>query len=214
MKRTSIDFTPNQKQPKRVKATLDVSGCVEYCARFLSSSQALKAYSSILDEVPFSQGKVRVFGKLFNEPRLTSAHGRVPGSYQYSGKTMEIKELTPTLLSLMDKVGEKVDRCFDFVLVNYYRDGQDYISYHSDDETSIDRTCIASLSLGATRTFRLRDSKDTHLQRDFELSSGDLVVMWADCQDRFQHTITKTSRTVSGRINLTFRILKQKKKVE
>ena len=37
---------------------------------------------------------------------------------------------------------------FDYCLVNLYRDGNDYINFHADNEA---KDVIASISLGATR---------------------------------------------------------------
>jgi alkylated DNA repair dioxygenase AlkB len=77
------------------------------------------------------------------------------------------------------------------------------MGWHRDNEPEIDPGCIASLSFGAARRFKLRHRGDRRVV-DVELGDGSLLLM-IDCQDRWEHALPKTSRPVGGRINLTFR---------
>ncbi len=217
MKRSTLeglkpDTLPLQAKKQRTSTAksseLDTSPYVDVHRGFLSKTEAACYYELLLEQLSFTQGKVRIAGKEMQEPRLTAMVGKKPGVYQYSGKAMAILQVPLAVEALMAKVCESVHKEFDAVLINYYRDGSDYISYHSDDDTSIDRSHIASLSLGATRTFRMRSKTDHKRQKDFELASGDLIVVKGECQNALQHTITKTTKLVSGRINLTFQISK------
>ncbi|ELR12433.1 DNA repair family protein [Acanthamoeba castellanii str. Neff] len=120
---------------------------------------------------------------------------------------MTVHPMTDTLQEITNLVNAKCGRTFDVLLLNFYKDGSDYISLHSDDETSIDRTAIASLSLGASRIFRLKQKGAKGIDRvDFLLESGDLLLMKDKCQDDLKHTVPKSSKVTEGRINLTFRV--------
>lgn len=85
----------------------------------------------------------------------------------------------------------------------YYRDEKDGISWHSDDESYINQNKpIASISLGQTRRFGIRE-KDNHKNKlVYNLKSGDLLIM----PPGYQHTIFKETKDTKPRINLTFRV--------
>ena len=82
------------------------------------------------------------------------------------------------------------------------------MGWHADDEPEMGNS-IGSLSLGATRTFRIRHnvSKQT---RTFLMGHGALIIMAGTMQQFWQHHVPKTTQNVGERINLTFRkILKE-----
>lgn len=110
--------------------------------------------------------------------------------------------------SRADPVEQVTNAQYNFCLVNYYADGRDSISYHSDGERFLGpNPCIASLSLGGSRDFVLRHvdykARDIPVQK-FTLISGDMVVMRGTTQHKWQHSIPKRARA-DGRINITFR---------
>lgn len=100
---------------------------------------------------------------------------------------------------------------FNFALVNYYADGSESISYHSDDERFLGpNPAIASFSFGAKRDFLLRHKewKDNGVPtRKYELGSGDMVLMRGTTQAKWLHSIPKRAGADAGkgRINITFR---------
>ena len=60
------------------------------------------------------------------------------------------------------------------VLVNWYQDGEHYIGWHSDDVSQLDQDApIYTISLGATRTFKIRETKDKNNVTDHELEDSD-----------------------------------------
>jgi alkylated DNA repair dioxygenase AlkB len=98
---------------------------------------------------------------------------------------------------------------FNFALVNYYADGNDSITYHSDDERFLGADpAIASFSFGAKRDFLLKHKtrKDVAV-RKFELGSGDMLLMGGSTQKCWLHSIPKRAGAEAGRgrINITFR---------
>ncbi|KAF1999341.1 DNA repair family protein [Amniculicola lignicola CBS 123094] len=106
---------------------------------------------------------------------------------------------------------------FNFALVNYYADGQDSISYHSDDEKFLGpNPAIASFSLGAKRDFLMKHKPIAPsssapiaepVQLKLTLGSGDMVLMRGKTQANWLHSIPKRAGvdTRMGRINITFR---------
>lgn len=181
--------------------------CILHVPKFFCEVSTFLYFENILREAKPSQGQVKVFGKIFNEPRLTSFHtcdGRK--YYKYSGKNNKAKPMTPFLEEIRQTLKEAGYGDFNSCLVNYYRDGNDSIGWHSDNEREIDQSAIASLSLGATRRFLIRDKYDHSDKREIEVADGDLIMMTGDCQRRFQHHVPKQPGS-GPRINLTFRKL-------
>ena len=146
---------------------------------------------------------VVVYGKRHLQPRLSAWHG--DKAYRYSGLQLAPLPLTPLLETIRLAVQDATGRCYNSVLLNYYRDGRDSMGMHSDDEPELGpMPAIASVSFGATRTFILRHkaSKET---LKLPLTDGSLLFMAGAMQANWVHGINKTSRPVGERLNLTFR---------
>jgi alkylated DNA repair dioxygenase AlkB len=136
-----------------------------------------------------------------------------PGcSYSYSGIHHGIVAWTPTVQRLRRRVERAVGVAFNAVLLNLYRDGLDGMGWHADDESElVPERPIASLSLGAARSFRLRprDRRDgAPNPLSFELGHGDLLVMDPPTQRHWQHQLPRRRRLRQERINLTFRLVR------
>ena len=129
-------------------------------------------------------------------------------SYTYGSTTHEQKPIPRILRKTMDDLSASVGVQFNSVLINYYKDGNDFMPYHADDETSIVSDSIASLSLGATRLFCLKPSYDSEVSHHVYLSSGSLIVMSGQTQKYWRHSIVKEPYITLPRINLTFRAMK------
>lgn len=106
------------------------------------------------------------------------------------------------MLDIKRKI-EAVAGRVNYCLLNRYRSGADSVGMHADDEPG-EGNVIGSLSLGATRTFRIRHNK-TKETRAFELRHGTLLIMAGTMQQFWKHEIPKTKVDVGERINLTFR---------
>lgn len=181
----------------------------EYFTNFVSKPE--QYMNCLLEEIQFEQNQVFVFGKLHAEPRLTSIHGDdsvLDRQYVYSKSVRILKPMTPTLLKLKKLVKFYTEIDFDFVLINYYRDGNDKVGWHADDETMMDCSNIASISLGEERTFKFRDKQSKKTVWKKQLENGSLVWMKENCQRDLEHEVPKTSKTCGPRMNLTFRKFK------
>lgn len=161
----------------------------------------------LITRTPWRSESVTVWGKTYQQPRLIAWHGDAGRSYTYSGITLEPLPWTMTLQSIRHVVESISGVAFNSVLLNYYRDHRDSIGFHSDDERELGPTpTIASLSLGATRTFVLKHKKRDDLRPvRIDLPAGSLLVMKGCTQRFWKHGIEKQSRPCGPRVNLTFR---------
>ena len=188
---------------------LDLPDCdIRYFPELYSSEEAGRIYSELLKETPWRADKITVFGKTYDQPRLTAWYGDKGKSYSYSGIVMHPIPFTRLLRDIKSKVESLSGEQFNSCLLNLYRDGQDSNGWHADDEKELGtEPVIASLSFGQRRMFHLRHKKDKSLKHKIELTAGSLLLMQGKTQDCWQHQLPKTKRKIDPRINLTFRFI-------
>jgi alkylated DNA repair dioxygenase AlkB len=157
----------------------------------------------LIRETPWRAETVVLYGKRYLQPRLTAWFGEA--SYTYSGLTLAPAPMTPLLNGLRRTVEDLTGHRYNSVLLNYYRDGADSMGMHSDDEPELGPApAIASLSLGATRTFILRHKLNKRTVK-IDLTDASLLLMAGDFQKYWLHGINKTAKPTGERLNLTFR---------
>ena len=122
-------------------------------------------------------------------------------NYRYTGIDHVAMGWPAQLIALRERVCAQAEQSFNFVLLNRYRHGGDYMGWHRDDERTA-APIIASLSLGARRRFRMRSGPGTK-SCALDLTSGSLLLL----DGRQQHMLAKSKREVGERINLTFRCI-------
>jgi alkylated DNA repair dioxygenase AlkB len=180
-------------------------GLLLYDDAFLPPDLADGYFVELRDTAPWEQKKA-AFGHL--QPRLTASYGDDGVTYFYSGTVNRAVTWTPTLVEIKRRI-EAVRGRYNYCLLNRYRSGDDSVGLHADDEPGMGDV-IGSLSLGATRTFRIRHNrtKDT---TTFQLGHGTLVIMAGLMQKFWKHEVPKTNENVGERINLTFRMIGEPK---
>lgn len=149
-----------------------------------------------------------MFGRRHKQPRLEAWYGDPGTDYSYSGVHHTPLPWTDDLQKLRDLAQMASQSLFNSVLLNYYRDGQDHMGLHADDEPELgERPTIASLSLGAQRRMFFRPKKPTPNQVTYslDLDCGSLLIMAGDTQRNWKHGIRKTRKPCGARVNLTFR---------
>jgi alkylated DNA repair dioxygenase AlkB len=157
----------------------------------------------LVAETDWRAEHITVWGKRHLQPRLTAWYGAA--AYRYSGKRFEPQPFTPLQLVLKDAVEQACGRRFNSVLLNYYRDQQDSMGFHSDDEAELGpQPAIASLSFGASRTFILKHKRLPTTVK-LALDDGSLLLMAGATQANWRHGINKERRPCGPRVNLTFR---------
>ncbi|MBF9223748.1 alpha-ketoglutarate-dependent dioxygenase AlkB family protein [Hymenobacter ruricola] len=174
---------------------------------FLPAAEAAALLAQLTAEVAWEQRTIRLFGQESPQPRLTAWYGDADARYTYSGLAWEPRPWTPALLALRQRLEAATASRFNSVLLNLYRDGRDGMGWHADDEPELGPApAIASLSLGATRRFRLRPRAGlVHPPLSLDLGSGSLLLMRGPTQRHWQHALPKTTRPLGPRLNLTFR---------
>ena len=155
---------------------------------------------------PEEAHKIAIYGKEVAVPRRQQSFLQ---DYTFSGATAKgTSEVPETLQQMQTHLSQKT--AFNQILVNWYENGHDYIGSHADDEPQLATGApIASVSLGATRTFRIRD-KHRKIIKDIDLRHGDVLWMCGEFQKEFKHEIVKVAGAkglrVKKRINVTFRV--------
>lgn len=156
--------------------------------------------------INWKQDHIKMYGKSFPLPRLTAWYGDAGRSYTYSGITSRPNAWNEPLLKIKMAVEATASSVFNSVLLNWYRDGSDHLSWHADDEVELGRNpTIASVSFGAERDFVLRRKDNHKSQVVIPLQPGSLLIMRGQLQHFWQHCVPKRKRVGAGRINLTFR---------
>lgn len=180
-------------------------GAIYWSPNFIEEPNANALYHELLESVDWQSDDITLFGKTMPIPRLQAWYGEK--AYQYSNLVMKPKPWLPTLFSLKEQCEQIADTKFNSVLTNLYRDGNDSNGWHSDNEPELGlNPVIASLSFGEARTFHLKH-RVTKEKLTFELTSGSLLIMAGELQQHWLHTVPKTKRPKSPRINLTYRTI-------
>ncbi|WP_028240424.1 alpha-ketoglutarate-dependent dioxygenase AlkB family protein [Stutzerimonas azotifigens] len=179
---------------------------LHYDADFVSIAEADRWLERLLAETPWEQPRVRLYGREHPVPRLLAWYGDV--DYRYSGVTHRPLPWTPLLGDIRERVERAAGQRFNGLLINHYRDGQDAMGWHSDDETELGpEPLIASLSLGGARRFDLRRKGSQRIGHSLTLAHGSLLVMGGRTQHHWQHQIARTRKPCPPRLNLTFRLI-------
>ena len=184
---------------------LPFDGSAVLYPRFFDTDFARNALDELKTQTPWEQPEMIMFGKKHVQAGRSTWFTDSGISYQYSGIEREAHPMTPLLTKIGAMCTAHTGAQFNSVLVNLYRDGQDSVSWHSDNEAVNGKEpTIASVSLGATRRFDLRHKETKEMVRA-DLEDGSLLVMSGLSQHCWSHQIAKTKTPVGPRINLTFR---------
>ena len=204
----SLSDIQRDYQPPR--ALID-NGCLLCCDSFLlvedflTKPHAERLVRHCLSGVAWKREKVRLFGREYESPRLISSYGDCGVSYTYGGSTNHALPWTGTLEACRSWLVEQLAIPLNFVLLNRYRSGADYVGWHADNERCLGPLpIIASLSLGETRKFLIRLRRGGASQ-SINLPNASLLLMWGRSQQLYQHTLARSSKPIGERINLTFR---------
>jgi alkylated DNA repair dioxygenase AlkB len=179
---------------------------VHFYPNWLKSGLADSLMKTLRENIAWECHRIKIFGREVDSPRLSCWIGDAEASYVYSHTRFEPRAWLPELQVLRQRLQNELACQFNSVLANLYRDGNDSMGWHSDDEPELGpQPVIASISLGETRRFsfkaRTENAKAVHL----ELSHGSLLLMRGETQKNYRHALAKTSKSMGERINLTYR---------
>lgn len=184
----------------------DKSWCsVEY--NFLKISK--QEFDALWSLRPTTASKVVLYGKEMVIPRRQRLYGK--SSYRFSNVTVESEPIDhPIIQKVLDEVNEREPTIeYNGILVNWYKDGSEYIGPHSDDEKDlVDNAPIYSVSLGQERVFRIHPKGKGKYIRDIMMEDGMLIKMCGNMQKEYKHSVPANKKYPGPRINLTIRAFK------
>jgi alkylated DNA repair dioxygenase AlkB len=141
-----------------------------------------------------------------DQPRMMAWYGDDGANYSYSNLRLTPSSWTPALRIIKVNVEKHLGIPFNSALLNLYRDGNDSMGAHRDNEKELgEHPFIASVSFGCVRNFFLHHIHDKGLKINLLLENGSLLVMKGATQNFWKHGIKKTKAADNPRINITFR---------
>jgi len=163
----------------------------------------------LIDQTIWRQENVRIYGKEFKQPRLVALYGDPGKKYDYSGISLSPMPWTDLLREIKRRVEDCTDARFNAVFLNLYRDHNDSMGFHSDDEKELGKNpTIASVTFGDTRVFKLKHKIQKELPPvKIPLEAGTVLLMKGTTQHFWKHGIDKQKTPCGPRVNLTFRSL-------
>jgi alkylated DNA repair dioxygenase AlkB len=184
------------------------NGELVYYPHFFNKVESDDFMQKLTDTIAWKQESMKMYGKPVLFPRLMAWHGDAATSYRFSGNTFAPAHWTPLLLQIRDRITPVSGHPYNSVLLNLYRNGNDSMGWHADDEPELGlQPVIASVNFGATRRFLLRYKSDHQQKYELPLEHGSLLIMKGALQQYWEHQVPKTAKVSTGRINLTFRFI-------
>jgi len=178
---------------------------LEVIEGFYGAAECERIYRHFLDEHQWPDNRYAVAGRQFVLPRLQTWHADPGIFYSYSNNLLQTRAWSPLLSEIRADVESALNFSFNSVLVNLYRNGDDYVGWHSDNEPELGgQPFIASLTFGAERQFEFRHKKSAENGRVL-LRSGTLLIMQPNFQHHWLHSVPIDQNVTEGRVNLTFR---------
>lgn len=170
---------------------------------FISASNYL---ARLKEEINWEEKEIILFGKKIKQPRWVAFYGDEHLAYKYSGQVMKATVWNDLLLEIKQEIFKSLGYTFNSCLLNYYRNGNDSMGWHQDNEKELGMNpIIASVSFGGQRVFKLKHLSNKDWKKDVLLTHGSLLIMAGATQHKYKHAVLKTKKFVEPRINLTFR---------
>ena len=192
---------------------------IVFIEHFFTPSVSDRFLEDLTLNLDWKQGEIRLFGKPVLEPRLSAWYGDEGKTYIYSGKKQEPLPWHKSLFLIKTDIEKYLQKAptndflisknnvtFNSVLCNLYRNGNDSMGWHQDNERALGiNPLIASLNFGESRRFLFRRKEDKTIKHELLLTHGSLLIMAGAMQHHWQHAVPKEPRRTKQRINLTFR---------
>lgn len=171
----------------------------------MSPEESWTLFEALTQHIAWQQRRIKVYGKWHVQPRLVAWYGDPGVSYSYSGDVLTAEPWIEPLLALKALCERVATTRFNSVLLNRYRDGEDAMGWHADNEPELgEQPVIASVSLGCERRFDLRH-RARGLNRQVVLPHGSVLIMAGTTQQHWVHQIARSKKITTPRINLTYR---------
>jgi alkylated DNA repair dioxygenase AlkB len=181
---------------------------LEYFPGLFSQEEGDFLLQKFIAEAQWKQKIQKMYDREVVTPRLTAWYGDLGTDYSNPGRISNPTPWTPELLAIKEVVEPLAGTKFNSVLLNYYRDGNDSVAWHSDKESILGKhPVIASVSFGQVRSFDIRNKTDHGEKYSVRLEHGSLLLMKSGLQEGWEHRIAKSVKPMKARVNLTFRVV-------
>eukprot|EP01084_Bolivina_argentea_P155066 270265_1 len=214
---------------------------LEYYPNFYSKQESHDIFNTLEQSVEYlkdEDASIMIYGKRHKIPRKQTSFGAIGTSYKFCGKNVIAKrwDKCSILLDIKHKIEKhlllksslnnnnenNLKNKFNFVLLNRYKDGNDYMGFHRDNESDIKKhSSIASISFGAERDIIFKhEDIISHRNKNktknntinlgikivkLKLQNGSLLIMRYPTNETWYHQIPKRTQVKDVRINLTYR---------
>ena len=157
-------------------------------------------YGILWDMRPEKTKTFKLFGRSCEMKRLQQVYGQ---DYIFSGKLHKSKPIPEIFTCLIDYFNKKYSRNYNMILVNWYRNGNDTIGFHADNEKQIKpNTEIITISLGVERDFVIKNKK---LKKVINMEDNSFLTMGGKCQKELKHSVPPRKHITKERISITLR---------
>ncbi|NCD68003.1 alpha-ketoglutarate-dependent dioxygenase AlkB family protein [Mucilaginibacter agri] len=181
---------------------------LKYSPGLFSQAEGDHFLNTFIGTAPWKQTVQKMYDKELLTPRLTAWYGDLGTDYSQPGRISHPTPWTPELLAIKAKIEPLAGVEFNSVLLNYYRDGNDSVAWHSDKESILGKhPVIASVTFGQVRSFDIRRKADHNEKYSVRLEHGSFLLMKSGLQEHWEHRIAKSVKPMKPRVNLTFRVV-------
>ncbi|MDA0657455.1 MAG: alpha-ketoglutarate-dependent dioxygenase AlkB [Planctomycetota bacterium] len=181
---------------------------VVYFPAIFSTEECLRYFQSLSQVIQWTQDAITMYGRKIYTPRLTAWYGDSGTKYTYSGIAKTAIPWTSELLQIKERLEPLSNTVFNSVLLNLYRDGNDSVAWHSDNEPELGTNpTIGSVSFGETRRFQFKHKQAANRRISIALTDGSFLLMRGPTQHHWVHQVPKSKSKINERINLTFRVI-------
>jgi len=186
---------------------LPYDGDVVYYGPIFSLQKAQEYFTILKETIAWKNDTSIMFGKLITTDRKVALYANEKLSYTYGRIQKTTLPWTSELLELKKLIEDKTGETYNSCLLNLYHNGQEGMGWHTDAEKELKESgAIASLSFGAERNFVFKH-KESKQKVSILLQKAGLLVMKGETQKHWLHSLPKTTKVATPRINLTFRTI-------
>jgi alpha-ketoglutarate-dependent dioxygenase alkB family protein 2 len=192
---------------------------IHYHDDYFKKREADRLFKLFEEKITYNtddESQIFIYGKYHKIPRKQVAYGEKGTYYTFSGQTIYAIDWNQDdpICNELRKIRDSIKLCLgeevNFVLINRYKDGNDQIHYHSDDEKELgENPNIYGISFGAVRDILFRPTKNKHNNHipktiTLPLAHGSLFKIRYPTNSYWEHSIPKRANK-KVRISLTYR---------
>jgi alkylated DNA repair dioxygenase AlkB len=187
---------------------LPFDGDAYYYGKIFNTNESLHYYGLLWELINWQNDEVVIFGKKIITNRKVAFYAASADiNYKYSKITKNTAVFIPVLLEIKEKIEMITHQTFNSCLLNLYQNGNEGMGWHGDNEKELKPNgTIASISFGAERNFTFKHN-NTKQRIAIKLENGSLLTMEKEIQKFWKHSMPKSSKIMTPRINLTFRTI-------